>query len=157
MTDRTTQEAYVELLRDHIGPGLRAIGFKGSRGAYTADRRGAYVGLGFQRSAFGDREHTSFTINITVAPVAAWNAARAAHPGLGVRPAPSSVYLEHLFGTNSWQARIGRLVPKGGTHWWTLTPQTDVGVLGLEVVETVRAFALPAIELHLPESEKRIG
>ncbi|MEW5990496.1 MAG: DUF4304 domain-containing protein [Chloroflexota bacterium] len=152
MTQGTTQEAYATLLRDHIGPALRALGFKGSRGAYTADRREAFVNLGFQRSAFGDRTRADFTINVTVAPVAEWNAARAAHPVLGRRPAASGFYLPHLFGTGAWQARIGHLMPDGRDHWWMLTPESDVRALAEEVITALTAFAVPAIEAHLPRN-----
>lgn len=145
----STQEAFATLLRDHVGPGLRQLGFKGTRGAYAADRNGAYVNLGFQRSAFGDRDLQRFTINVTVAPIDAWHAARTTHPFLPQRPAASAIYRPQLFGLQIWQKRIGHLMPDGTDHWWRFSTSSDLWALSAEVIDTIWDYALPFIEAQL--------
>lgn len=141
MTPSTAQEALAALLREHIGPKLRALGFKGSGAAWTADRPGVLVGLGVQRSVHGTREQTEFTINVTVVSIDAWNALRIERPYLPARPAANTRY-----GPAVWQRRIGSLMPGGRDRWWTIGPTSDLGALADEVADPISEHVLPAIE-----------
>jgi hypothetical protein len=155
MTAGTSQEAYATLHRAYVGPALRSLGFKGSMGRYTADRPDAYVTLGFQRSMFGDRAEALFTINVSVVPIDAWQAARATNRWLPARPAPSAGYGPRLFNGSIWVSRIGLLLPERHDHWWKLTPATDLGALSTEVIAAITRGAMPAIEAQLLQFSSR--
>jgi hypothetical protein len=142
----TTKEAFASLIRAHVSPALRSLGFKGSGGIYAADLPTIYVIVGFQRSAWGDRRHTDFTVNLTVASIASWEGARATHPVLPARPSPNVGYMDSLFGTDAWQSRLGFLMPEPRDRWWSLSPDTNLPRLSAEVVAAIRQYGLPAIE-----------
>ena len=147
MAPRTAQDAFAELIRDYVGPTLRRLGFKGSGGSWTADRPGYFVALGFQRSVWGDRLETRFTMNVTVASIDVWNAARESRPYLPARPAPNTVY-----GSDIWQRRIGDLLPGHRDHWWTINPGSDLAALARDVTAAIAAHAVPAIQRQLSGS-----
>ena len=138
---QTAQAAVAGLLRDHLGPRLRALGFRGSGATWTADRPGFLVGLGVQRSVHGDRMETELTINVTVVSIDAWRALRAERPYLGPRPAPNTRY-----GPVVWERRIGMLMPQARDRWWAVRPDSELPRLADELAAAVAEFALPAIE-----------
>lgn len=143
-TPATAQDALTVLLREHVGPRLRALGFKGSGASWTADRPGWLVSLGFQRSVHGTALDTEFTVNVAVASIEGWNARRQAEPYLPVRPAPNTRY-----GPSVWHRRIGALQPGGQDRWWAITPRTGLASLAGEVTAAIADHALPAIEEHI--------
>lgn len=150
MAFATTQEAYTSLLRDHIAPALRSLGFKGSGASFTADRDGVIVNLGFERSRFGDRRETLIAVNLTVASMDDWARARESFPFLPPRPAPNEGYLEQ-FGTGAWQDRVGLLMPGGRDRWWTLRTSTVLASLAEEIVSAIRHYGIPAIAKQVNE------
>ncbi len=151
MAFATTQEAYASLLRDHIAPALRLLGFKGSGASFTADQEGVLVNLGFERSRWGDRRETLIAVNLTVASIDDWARARTAFPFLPSRPATNEGYLEHLFGTGAWQDRVGSLMPGRRDRWWTLRTSTDLASLAEEIVSAIRDYGMPAIAKQVKE------
>jgi hypothetical protein len=104
----------------------------------------AWILIGFQRSVHSDRSRIRFTINLTVARKATWEAMRSGtmdwkmpYP---LRPAPNTRY-----GTQIWQRRIGRLLPREQDKWWELGPDTDPQRVAADVIAAIRDFGLPAL------------
>jgi hypothetical protein len=141
----TALEAFTNLIRDHVGPALRADGFKGSGVAFTLPEPAHWVNLGFQKSRYSDSEDVKFTVNLTVVSKATWAAQRQAQPYLPERPAANTRY-----GTFAWQRRIGLLMPDGIDHWWTVHSTTNLPDLAADVLQWIRSYGLPAIRANLP-------
>jgi hypothetical protein len=148
MTVMTAQDAYAALLRDHIGPALRSIGFRGSGGAYTLPHPEFWVRIGVPSSAWNTRDKVSFTLNVTVIPKDGWERLRRRFPGISAaQPQANTAYDAPSLGDNPgfWQTRIGQLLVPPGERWWTLFPDSDLIALSHEVMVAVRDGALPAI------------
>jgi len=142
----TAQEAFAALMRDHVGPVLRARGLRGSAGTYVVPAKDHWASVGFQRSVHSDRSAVAFTVNLTVASKHAWAEMRTRLPYLPGRPAPNTIY-----GASIWQHRIGRLLPSGEDMWWTVGPKTNLSSLAASVVGAIETYALPAIRSRLGE------
>lgn len=71
----TAQETYQAMVREHIAPRLRELGFRGSGSLYSLPDGDAWRLLGFQRSVSSDRQRVRFTVNFTLADKAAWRGA----------------------------------------------------------------------------------
>ena len=141
MAQASAQAALGELMRVHLGPRLRALGFKGSGASWTRDRAGFLVCLGVQRSVYGDRGVSEFTVNVTAVSIDAWKALRGERPYLPARPAANTRY-----GPVVWQRRIGLLMPEGLDRWWTITSTSDLPALAEDVADAIAEHVLPAIE-----------
>jgi len=137
------QEAFRILLRDHLAPGLRALGFTGSGSAYRLPIPDAIALLGVQRSRHDDRERVSFTVNLTAGPATTWEAARRAYPFLPERPAANTRYPGGL-----WHGRLGMQLPDRRDQWWELDADTDLAALAAEVATAVRDHGMAALRAH---------
>jgi hypothetical protein len=148
----TAQEQFAELIRKHVAPALRQLGFKGSGQVYVLPDDAAWILVGFQRSVSSNRARIRFTINLTVANKQKWADLRAQSKDWSdpypERPAPSTFY-----GKGIWQRRIGDLLPRHADHWWELQPDTDLREIALDVFESVRDFGLPALRARLASGE----
>ncbi len=132
------REAFSVMLRDHIAPALREMGFTGSGQTFMLHTPHHYAQLGFQKSHYYD---VRFTINVSVVSSGKWEDARRADPKLPVRPAANSMYYNDL----TWFTRIGRLMPGGLDQWWHVSEGESTDGTAAEVVAAIREWALPAI------------
>lgn len=144
MSGRTAQEAFAELVRVHIAPGLRRLGFKGSGRAFQMPDESRWIQLGIQRSVHSDGREIRFTVNAQIADRRAWDALRSERAYLPQRPAPNTRYDPSL-----WQQRIGLLMPDRRDRWWDLTPATDLERLGSELVTAITTYVMPAIQREI--------
>jgi hypothetical protein len=138
---RTAQETYLEMVREHIAPRLRALGFRGSGSVYRLPDEDSWRLLGFQRSRSSDRQRVKFTINLTFANKAAWLGARSTHPWIGDRPTGIADYV--LPGRVVEVVRIGALIPGQDDVWWELHAGDVTEPLANEIVDAIEAYALP--------------
>ena len=112
------------MLRDEVGPWLRARGFKKRRNRFRrADDDGWQV-VDFQASQWGSRDDVRFTINLWVGVAE-----------LAEREADAQV-----------ETRVGNVLPGGDDHWWSLDEATDTARLGDELREVLQARCLPWLE-----------
>jgi Domain of unknown function (DUF4304) len=142
------QDAYAALLRDHLGPSLRALGFRGSRGAYLLPNNEYWVRIGVQSSAWNTGERVDFTLNVSVISKPGWDKLRQTFPGIQSRqPQANAFYDAPAFGDNPgfWQSRLGHLISPSRDQWWMVTPSSDLKAIASEVLEAIREGALPAI------------
>lgn len=140
----TAQESFATLMRLHVAPALRDLGFKGSGAVFNLPEAGFWASVGFQRSVYSDRDEVRFTANLTVVSRSVWQAIRAEKPYLPERPAPNTFY-----GRSVWQERIGGLLPGGEDKWWHLGPDTDLEALARDVVAAISDFGLPAMRARI--------
>lgn len=125
------QPRFDELVRAHVWPRLQQAGSRRSKASFHRPVGANWEVVNLQKSAYSDRSHISFTINIGVAVErlrsGVWDW------GEGKRPAVNRCRFER---------RIGRLL-RGEDVWWDLTQDTDLGELGDALCETIERYALP--------------
>ena len=139
-TVTTAQETFASMMKDHVGPGLRALGFKGSRQVFALPVPDHFAQIGFQKSTFSDASAVRFTVNASVIPRLIWSEARVEKSHLPAIPSASILY-----GSLFWQKRIGKLLPAGEDKWWLLHAGQDATVVADEVLVAIRDLALPAM------------
>ncbi len=105
----TAQDAYGALVKDHLSPALRELGFRGSGGSYGLPEAEHWALLSFQRSVCSDRDEARFTINVLVTSKAAWSHLRDQREYFPIKPLASTFY-----GTSIWQRRIGAPIEPNG-------------------------------------------
>ena len=137
----TAQDAYKAMIRDLLSPGLRALGFKGSGGAYEWPSESHWIILGVQASKFSSANGVKFTLNCQVVRRDTWDEARRELSYLGSRPKPNTIA-----GGFVWHARIGKLMPVGEDKWWWLRASDDIAAIADEVAAAVRAYVVPAVQ-----------
>ena len=134
----TGKEQYEILVKTHLAPGLRDMGFKGSGNAYVLADDTYWAQIGLQKSVDGTRDDVRFTINLSAVSKAGWS-----EWGRGDRPAANTSY-----GHSSWFQRIGILID-GNDKWWPLDSDTDLESLSNEVLDAVARYGLPALRVKL--------
>ena len=128
------------MVREGLRPRLKALGFKGSGSTFTWPSKSQFAQLGLQKSQFSNRDELRFTVNVTVAEKASWEAARTTRPHLPKRPAPNTLYGDYI-----WQRRIGKLLPSGEDTWWTISAGDDWLPVANAVIDAVTTYALPEL------------
>jgi hypothetical protein len=140
----TAQETFRRMIKTHLAPGLRALGFKGSGRNYELPCPDHWVMLGLQGSKWSDSGEALFTINLLVVSRSVWERERAQLPYLGPKPKPNQ-----LPGTFAWWERIGSLMPEREDKWWTVKAGMDTEDLSREVLLAVESYGLPAMRAQL--------
>lgn len=115
-----------------------AGGIRGSSGMFELPDDEVWRLLGFQKSAFGDRAHVKFTVNLSTIDREVWQLRRTATPGTPARPSANTYY-----GYWARQQRIGQVVPGGNDLWWDVYPDTHIQELD-DRVSRVRTLARPS-------------
>jgi hypothetical protein len=82
----TAQDAYRSMIRDHIAPALREMGFKGSGQNYALPSETHWVSLWFQKSAYSDARKIRFTLHLLVVGKDEWEAIRETNDRAPERP-----------------------------------------------------------------------
>lgn len=132
----TAQEAFDALVRDHVAPPLKALGFKRTRATLHRPVEQNWEVINLQRSQFSSAAEVSFTVNLAVGldilreGVHDW--------GEGKRPPEHRCH---------FRSRIGWLLTRKDV-WWELTPATDLAALGETVVEAVTRYGLPWLAVY---------
>jgi hypothetical protein len=140
----TAQDEFRVLMRDHLGPSLRARGWQGSGANWVRPHPTHWVLIGWQRSSWSDAAAVRFTGNLTVIAKDAWAAEDVPAGRVPARP-PTSTYCGV-----GWHERLGGVVPdSGGDVWWSVRPGDDLAATAREVIGTLDAHGLPAIEQQL--------
>jgi hypothetical protein len=137
----TAQDAYKTMVRDHLSPRLRALGFKGSGGAYQWPSESHWIIIGVQASQFSSAEGVKFTLNCQVVRRDVWEQARQDYSYVGTKPSPNTIA-----GSFVWHRRIGTLMPGRQDKWWWLRPSHDIEALAHEVATAVQDHVVPAIQ-----------
>lgn len=129
----------MRMLRDNVGPGLRAEGFKGSGREYTMPSAIHWRTLGFQGSTANTAGQMKFTVNCKVVRRDLWAATYEEKRYIGVRPKPNvHVGIE-------WWNRIGQLMPDRTDRWWSLNADDDSSAVAQDVLTAIRSHAIPAM------------
>ncbi|HYF71751.1 MAG TPA: DUF4304 domain-containing protein [Nocardioides sp.] len=140
----TAQSLYDLLVKEHLSPGLRALGFKGSGGRYALAGVAPFALLGLQKSAYSDAAEVQFTANLTVVSEDVWQTLRSQRPHYPERPSPGTRY-----GDRVPQARIGALTPSGEDKWWRVTSPELLSDVASDVLHDVEVYGVPWMRSQL--------
>jgi hypothetical protein len=135
----TAQEVFATMMKTEMAPALRALGFQGSGQRFALQSETHWAQIGFQKSAWSDREEILFTVNVQCVSRAAWDEARGSRAWLPKRPSPNSAYPG-----GGWWERIGRLANREDT-WWHVNADRPTDPITREVIGLIRERALPAL------------
>jgi hypothetical protein len=133
----TAQQQYKLMVDTTISPRLRELGFKGSGGRYELASASHWVLLGFQKSAYSDRQAIRFTVNLTAVARDVWAREVEEHPYYGKRPSTGAYY-----GATVPHDRIGRIAGHEDT-WWDVRADEETVVTATEVLAEIEEFGLP--------------
>jgi hypothetical protein len=134
----TSQQTYADLIKTVFAPALRNVGLRGSGGRFELPSETQWVQLGFQKSAYSDRNEVRFTINLSVISRDVWDAQVAAKPYLGRMPSPNMNY-----GTWADQERIGKLTPDGEDKWWRIMRGADAAPARDDALFDLLTYGVP--------------
>jgi hypothetical protein len=134
----TAQDRLTTLLRGRIGPGLRERGYRGSGQTWHRRFDGHWGVVNVQKSQWGSREATTFTVNLGVAS----DVVLAGRGEDATRP-PTEPACQ-------WRARLGQLADGRDTWWDVAVDDADETLAGLAatLLASLDAAGLPAIEAH---------
>ncbi|MEU9402255.1 DUF4304 domain-containing protein [Streptomyces sp. NPDC048242] len=135
---KTASDVFAAALRADIEPGLRRLGFVGSRGCFELRDPEVWRLLGIQKSGGSSSSRVRFTVNVMIMDKAVWQEARAEYMKAPARPNPNSVY-----GQWGRPRRIGALLPGGQDHWWEVSDRTSPERLASGILSAVEGYALP--------------
>ena len=113
---------------------LKDQGFRKMARSFVKEVGGLYWIINFQSSMWNSPESARFTINVML-----------------VLPFLHEVWTPHPLPANPASAaslcsfRIGLLMPEKKDHWWEVDPTTNAEAVGIELVEALRGYALPAL------------
>jgi hypothetical protein len=138
---------YWVLLRDQVGPLLRAEGFRGSGQSWRLEHPSGNAALiRIQRSRWNTADSVQFTINLAVASKVVWDWQLTREPGRGPAARPSALYANDC---PLWR-RIGAGLGEDG--WWTITSGMRLEPVAASVVEALRGRAIPLLGDHLTDA-----
>jgi hypothetical protein len=130
-------ERFASWLSTDIGPPLRTQGFTKSGFNFHLRAPEGWGVVNFQKSQWGSRNLTKFTVNLGVAldklaPIFDRDPTK--------KPPASLCH---------WSSRIGTLIHPDRDTWWSVDDRTDLQGLTAEILPTLMERALPAIDARL--------
>jgi hypothetical protein len=140
----TSQQMYAVLMKTVFAPALRDVGLHGSGGRFELPSETQYAQLGFQKSAYSDRDEVRFTVNLSIISRDEWDAQVAVKPYLGRLPSPNTTY-----GTWADQERIGKLRPDGNDKWWRIMRGTDAGAARDDALFDLLTYGVPWLKARI--------
>jgi hypothetical protein len=121
-----------ELVKAQLKPALKELGFKNKSSTFFRQNGELVEIISPQKSKWNDAGEAKFTINLGVY----WPQVQEV---LG-RPAAGSPPKEH---DCTIRQRLGPLFDDGKDFWWSVSPDSDMQQIGLDVLEKIRTHALP--------------
>lgn len=143
-------EAFRVLMKDHLGPRLRHLGWQGSGANWHRPHPALWVVLGWQKDRYSTAASVSFTANLAVIAKDVWEAENIPP---GRRPAKPTASTHWSLG---WEERLGMLIPgAGGERWWFVRPGDDLAGIAEELLEDLSIYGLPAVDQAVAAAERR--
>lgn len=122
---QSVQEVYRVMMRDHVAPSIRKLGFKGSSGRFFYSARDWVGHIDMQKSTGSTKSSVDFTFNLNVV-----HSPSITGPRTGI----------------IWGSRLGPLTRLRTDYWWKLRPGMDAYQLFGSVNTVLRDCGWTAIE-----------
>lgn len=120
------------MVRDGLTPFLKTFGFRRRGNSFARTFAYGFDVLGLQKSQWGNREATSFTVNLGVC----WTRAQALL-GRSVDKMPFTNSHCTVFG------RIGCVMPEHRDFWWKIQWETPLDSVQLDLLERIDRYVIP--------------
>ena len=145
MTDAfRAPEQFEVLLRDHVKPALKSLGFGRRRGSFYLFDHGNWAVVNFQRSSSSTAQRIRFTVNVGVASQRLSGLA----PAEWRRKPPPEWKCD-------WRERLGFYRDEPVDTWWFLDEETDVAALAGEVLTLLVERAIPQMKTRMSDEVLR--
>ena len=131
-------DRFAAWLTTDVAPAFRDRGFTKTRSTFHRRAPAGWGVVDFQKSQFGSKLETRFTVNLGVA-LDRLSKARGEDPSR--KPLENRCH---------WRCRIGRALGRED-QWWSVDTETDLGALTVELLGDI-AIVLPLIDERLDES-----
>ena len=119
----------------HVAPFLRMAGFRKKAHNFWRDVERVVDVLTIQKSQWNDADDARFTVNLGLY----WPSVQATI-GRTAKAMPPKEY-DCIVST-----RLGPLFDEGRDFWWQVQPDSDVDLMGADVVEKLRKYGLSWLE-----------
>jgi hypothetical protein len=120
----SSQEIFKTMIRDHVSPAMRQLGFEGSSGRYSFSSGDWISRVEVQKSAGNSKDYVEFTFNLMVHHVPTIPTGR-----------PYGI----------WSERLGHLTPMETDYWWRINSSTHIEETTESVITALREYGWPAI------------
>ncbi|MFN8360307.1 MAG: DUF4304 domain-containing protein [Candidatus Kapaibacterium sp.] len=128
-----------------IGTQLKAAGFTKQGNTFYLQRDSNWGIINFQKSMSSTKQAVKFTINLGVQSTSICKVLK---------------YKEKVdkptIGVCHWTERIGFLLPQKQDYWWTISDDTDLEELIVELSNVVGELAVPELEAHITDESLMI-
>jgi hypothetical protein len=139
----TALEAFAALLHEQIAPLLAAEGFEVAGQTFHRPVGSNWEVIALERNQVRGRDHLKLNANLAVAIDRLRGAGQDWSDGR--RPSAAECH----FGVALGQLLTGRNV------WWDLDPDTDLAMLGETLIEAIRRYGLPWLEVRSSDESLR--
>jgi Domain of unknown function (DUF4304) len=135
------------MVRDHLAPRLRDLGFRGSGQSWILPSDSAWAVLGIQKSKWSTSETVEFAVNTSVISRAEWDRLRKERPHFGERPRSNMLY-----GPQVWMRRFRPAEDE--KLWWEIKAQGSVSEIATQVATTIERRVLPAMREAIGQASR---
>ena len=145
----TARDAYKHMLKERVGPALRAFGFRGSGSTWRllADN-GDIAIVNAQGSRYSTRDEVLFYVNVAVVPEPWWAWVRSRFPGTVNASAADGL----------WHQRLEPSPPPGEhqlTPWWSVQDSASAQMCGDELCRRLATESVPRLRALLDRAVLR--
>jgi hypothetical protein len=136
------------LLREQLGPRLRAEGFRGSGQSWRLEHPSGNAALIYvARNRGNTADRLRFSIGLAVASKVVWDWQATREPWRATAK-PSAQYAND----NLLSLSVGALLPQGEARYWTVTSGMRLAPLAASLTEVLCGRAIPLLRDHLTDA-----
>jgi len=146
VSDTRSQDIYSRLIKETVSPAMRELGLVGSGGRYSLKSESHWALIGFQKSAYSDRDEVRFTVNLLAVGREPWD--QLVRDKLWVGEKPTALV---SYGSPVRQLRIGKLVDDGEDKWWRVYVGQDMTLIAADVLANLRDAGVPWLRAQIAQ------
>ncbi|MDQ1509045.1 MAG: hypothetical protein QOG50_889 [Actinomycetota bacterium] len=147
----TTQECFLQAVRERLQPRLQRLGFKESGKNYVVPSETHFAMIGLSKRRNQPRSRVVFTVHVNVVNRDAWKQLRA-DGQTGQHPSPNVPY-----GPAGWWQPIGGLLEPPRDVWWNITDERSAASALDEVADAIENSVLPAMQDAIAHDRRGAG
>jgi hypothetical protein len=121
-----------ELVKTQLKPALKVLGFKSNASTFSRQNGRLVEIISAQKSLKNNANGANFTINLGVFWPEVNEVLSGDHYKSSIKEYDCTL-----------RRRIGQLFDKSEDFWWSVSPNSDIQLIGADVLGKIRTFALP--------------